>query len=91
MKRVFLLRDNALVHKLRIYMNTFHDLNFEMLERLPSSPDLAALYYHLFPEVEKAWKNIHSSKHDEITEGMVRKAIKKCFPKKFAQLARPLQ
>uniref|UniRef100_H3A128 Tc1-like transposase DDE domain-containing protein n=1 Tax=Latimeria chalumnae TaxID=7897 RepID=H3A128_LATCH len=45
---VFLLHDNAPVHKACVAQAVIHECGFEQLNHPPCSPDLAPSDYHLF-------------------------------------------
>ena len=64
-KRVLLLHDNAQPHRAHATVNLLERWGWEILERLPYSPDLAPSNFHLFPIMKKHHAKRFKS-HDDV-------------------------
>jgi hypothetical protein len=63
-----LLHDNADLHTAVHTIETLRHLNFEVLEHLLYSPDLAPLDYHLFGPLKDALRGRHFAIDQELKE-----------------------
>jgi histone-lysine N-methyltransferase SETMAR len=60
------LHDNAPTHRAIATQKKLAYLGFQCLDHPPYSPDLAPLYYHLFPGLKKQLKGRHFSSEVEV-------------------------
>ena len=65
-KKILFHQDNAPCHKSILTMSKIHELQFELLEHPPYSPDLAPSDFHLLPDLKKFMRGKRFSSNDEV-------------------------
>jgi transposase len=77
-KGVLFLQVNIPAHKSHIAMNTIRNLEFELLEQPPYSPDLAPSDYCLFPQLKRTYILLQR-RRNKSCRGMVCRARQNFF------------